>query len=482
MTRPSGPRGSGRCALACLLLAACGDDSREPSVLLVTVDTLRADRLSCAGYERETTPEIDALARESVLFERAYSMAPFTAPSHASLFTSLVTQSHGVTTWGKKLDPTLPSFFRLFRDAGFRTGAFHNHPGLPPSDLTDGCDEVQLFYRGPYEPTVTAFLEWAAASDRRFAAWVHLWDVHRPYGYRSWNEDFIPEHAKRPPLAFAENHFGERGDRRVGRTEAFYNLNAEKRATAKPTSSGPRVLTEGDLAYISDRYDGGVWYADRGVGELVDGLRASERLDSTVLILTSDHGESLLERESCLFTHDPFLYEETLRVPLVVRLPDALQAGRRVPDLVRGIDVLPTALELAGLATPSGLQGQSLVPLFHGRELPPLALLAQTQSRHAKETTAHADEPVLEFRQAIVTGKHKLVHDLSLERFELYDLAADPGERRDLAPLPEHAALLATMQARLAAIRAAHPERTAEGRTTPELEQELEHMGYADDG
>ena len=473
--------------LVALALAVSGCDSgpgAEPaSVLLVTIDTLRADRLSCAGYERETTPNLDRLAAEGVFFERSYAHAPFTTPSHASLFTSLVTPSHGVTTWGKELDPEIATFFDLFRRAGHRTGAFYNHPGLEPSNLTRACDLVQLRYFEPAEDTVAGFLEWAGQSSRPFAAWVHLWDVHRPYGFRSWNGELARQHVDREPrfLAFAEERFGETHDPMIGRTEEYYNLNAERAARPKPSRAGRRVLDERDYQYIADRYDGGVWYADRGIGQLIDGLRAAGRLDETLVVVTADHGEALNERESCRFTHDPFLTEETLRVPLVLRFPAGAHAGRRVPDLVRGIDVLPTMLEFANLAGPPSLQGRSLLPLVRGETLPPVVHYAQTQTRHAKETRLDADAPVLEYRVALVRGTHKLIRDISEDRWELYDLATDPGERDDLAGTPEAAELFEELKTALTRERRSHPLHEADGEVSPEMEALLEDLGYAGD-
>jgi len=490
-TGPRRRRGRARLlALGALVLAGGASCSRGssagpggPSVLLVTIDTLRADRLGLYGYERDTSPALDALAEQAVVFDRAYSHAPFTAPSHASLFTSLHTRSHGVTYWGRVLDPSAPTFARSFRAAGFRTGAFHNHPGLASTELTRDFETVRMRYFEPADTTVDGFLAWC---DRRrgeaFAAWVHLWDVHRPYGFRDWRFEHLRDEVEQDPLvlAYAEDRFGEPWDVRIGRTEAYYNLNAERRAREKDTARGQRQLVERDFTYLADRYDGGVWYADRGFGRLVDGLAERGLLDELVLVVTSDHGEALTERESCLFTHDPFLYEETLRVPLVWRLPGAEHAGRRVPDLVRGVDVLPTLLELCGLDVPATLQGRSLVPLLNGESLPPTFLLARTQTRHAKERVERVpdgEQGWLEHRLALVEGDHKLIVDVGTGAVELYDLAADPGERDDLAGSAEHAGRVAALRRRLEELQRELP--AASSLPEQELDHDLlEGLGY----
>ena len=447
-------------------------------MLLITVDTLRADRLHCYGYERETSPNLDALAAEGILFERAYSHAPFTAPSHASLLTSLHTQTHGVLAWGEKLADGTRTYPAYFSTAGYRTGAFYNHPGLIPSEITRDFDHVQLRAFGPADETVASFLDWVDDGDEPFASWVHLWDVHRPYGYRDWSQDWfvdnVPEEMRpdRLELPFEERRYAPDGDVRIGRTEQYYNLNARKRAEAKPTSDGGRVLTDADYAYIGDRYDGGINYADDGLGLLFDGLRERGLLDETVVVVTSDHGETLTERDGCYFTHDPYLYDETLRIPLIVRLPGAQHAGVRVSELVRGVDVLPSLFEASDVAIPegAGLQGRSVLALARGEDDgPSRVLFAQTQTRNAKERDElipeeeHGPDNWLEYREAVVAGDLKLIHDVELGAFELFDLADDPDETNDLADDPEYAD-----RPRPAGVRPGRTQaRAAAGRGTP---------------
>ena len=473
--------------------AACGPPAPEgPNVLLITVDSLRADRLGCMGYERDTTPNLDALAAEGLVFERAYSHAPFTAPSHASLLTSLHTQSHGVLAWEERLAPEAVTMGERFGAAGWRTGAFYNHPGLITSEVTRGFDEVWLRYFGAGTETVDALLDWVDADDRPFAAWMHLWDVHRPYAYRDWTQEWME---KVPPelipprdeLAFGEERFGPGapgGDLSIGRTEGFYNLNDERRTTSKPTARGQRLLDEEDLRFIRDRYDGGVRFADRELGRLFAALRERGLLDDTLVVVTADHGESLTEREACFFTHDPFLFEETLRVPLVVRFPvgfpGAERAGTRSGVLARGIDVLPTMLQVAGLATRASDQGQSLIPALEGREKLARTLLAQTQTHSAKERNAKDKATWLEHRRAFVSGDLKLIQDLSAGTWTWYDLAADPGERAPLPPTDPRLPELEQLREQLEALVAALPVSGQPPRKlTPAQEELLQKMGYA---
>lgn len=478
------------CAILALCVgAACSADApapRRPNVLLVTVDSLRADHLGCYGYERETSPRLDALAEQAVLFERAYSHAPFTPPSHASLLTSLHVPSHGVLAWEETLDVDARTLGQRFGAAGWRTGAFYNHPGLNRAELTRGFDEVQVRYFEPADATTTAFLAWVDGGTRPFAAWLHYWDVHRPYGWRDWSPAYLRDHVQRDALtlAFEEERFGRGAHRHIGRAESYYNLKPADRSRARVIGSETRPLDDADLTYLVDRYDGGVWYADQALGELVDALEARGLLEDTIVVVTADHGESLTEREACHFTHDPFLFEETLRVPLLVRLPGGERGGQRVPSIARGVDVLPTLMELCGLELTRDLQGLSLVGVIDGRgDEHRRWHFAQTQTRSAKETSARAPSGEwLEERLAITDGRSKLVCDRTAGTFQLYDLESDPGETRDLAGDPAWASRLAELRALVDQWRTSLPRaRAGDGGLSDEMRALLEGIGYVDE-
>jgi len=465
------------------LFAGCSEPAAppRPNVLLITVDSLRADHLGCYGYDRETTPNLDRLATESVLFERAYSHAPFTAPSHASLLTSLHPKSHGVFAWAEELSPGARNLAERFEPAGYRTGAFYNHPGLRTSNVTRGFDEVQERYFEEAPKTAAAFLDWVDADAQPFVSWVHLWDVHRPYGYRDWTPDFYADHIERAPdamtLAYAEDKFGSPvppATIETGRTEAAYNLNVGRRETLTRQIGEERATANMD--FIQTRYDGGVWFADQGLGQIIDGLRERGLLDSTILVITADHGESLTERDACYFTHDPFLYEETLHVPLIVRLPGAKYAGTRVSELARLIDVVPTLHELADVALVGDEQGHSLVPQMAGQPSEGAVLLAGTRTKNAKETVQRIEpgQPGwLEQRVAISDGHHKAIHDVEADVWQLFDLDADPGEVHNLAVDPAFAKQLAHLQAIAEKLSTSLP---AAGDTTTALAADLEQL------
>jgi arylsulfatase A-like enzyme len=205
--------------------------------------------------------------------------------------------------------------------------------------------------------------------------------------------------------------------------------------------------------------------------------------------VTSDHGESLTERDACYFAHDPFLYEETLRVPLVVRFPEGRYAGTVVESLARGVDVLPTLCEVAGLppAARSGAfadQGASLIGRIEGRDQKAYLLYAQTQTHDAKERRERVQDGTwLEHRVALSDGRHKLIHDLETGRFAYFDLAADPFELDDRSGDPAAAAEIERLQRDCRALEQGLPRA---GATSEELDPDvikaLEEMGYFGEG
>ncbi len=489
--------------LAPVLIAGCGDsdspaDSGSPaplSVLFVTVDCLRADHVEGYGAPAGSTPALARLAQESVLFERAYANAPFTAPSHASLFTGLHTQSHGVLSWGTQLDPAARTWAQLFDADGYRTGAFFNHPSLAATGALRGFETQELEVLGPWQDTLQnfeAFLEAGADGPEPFAAWVHLWDVHRPYGYRNWS--FFQEQSGRSgadlELAYTEDRLPAGTDLRVGRREDHYNLNAAERASELPLGGERpgrpvvrRVFDGEDWSLIERRYADAVRYADEGIGALVELLRERGELDSTLIVVTADHGEALTERPGCYFTHDPFLHEETLHVPLLVRWPDGRGAGTREAGLARGVDVMPTLLAAADLPVPVAVQGHDL---FGERspDAPAALAFAETRTRSAKLSGAQLgrnEEGWLEERVALFDGRYRLLVDLATGAQRLYDLERDPGETQDVSADPAVAEPLARLAAQLDLLVNGLPRASGSGTTMNcDEARELVELGYLD--
>lgn len=374
-------------ALTCVLLTcaitACRSEGPPAApqvdhVLLVTIDTLRADRIGAYGSTTVRTPHLDRLAREGAMARQATAHVPLTRPSHTSIFTGLYPSEHGIRdNVSVGLSPDVPVMAELLQAHGFRTAAFvssvvlSRQSGLSRgfqhyADRFDlGPDDARFLnaIQKPGDRTVEEAVSWLSdgAAGRRFA-WIHLYDPHDPY---------------EPPEPFASEY------------------------TGRP-------------------YDGEVAYADALVGRIDAALTTAGLRDRTLVVITSDHGEGLDDHGESV--HGFFVYESTLRVPLIMRGP-GIPSGTRVPVVARSVDLLPTILDLTGLAahTPP-VSGRSLAAALRGGAL--------------DETVAFAESlwPLVHYGwsdlRALRDGRWKYI---LAPRPELYDLEADPGETRNLA-------------------------------------------------
>lgn len=368
-----------------LAAAACAAPPPVPPpvarhLVLVTIDTLRADRLGCYGSRNVATPHLDRLAAEGAMALHATVHVPLTRPSHTSIFTGLLPAEHGIRD---NVSPTLaadvPTLAPMLRAAGFRTGAFVSSIVLSrQSGLNRGFDEYSDRFeidgddarflntiQRPGDVVMKEALAWIqSAGDGRFFAWIHLYDPHDPY---------------EPPEPYASR-------------------------------------------YADRPYDGEVAWSDELVGRLDAALERLGLRGQTLLVVTSDHGEGLGEHGEAV--HGFFVYESTLHVPLLLRGP-GIPPGGRLSVTARSVDLLPTLLDLLGLARPSGLRlsGRSLAPPLRG-------------GAALSEEPAYAESllPLLHYGwsdlRALRDGRWKYIQ---APRPELYDLDADPGETRNLA-------------------------------------------------
>jgi len=374
-----------------LVSAAC----RGCNILLITIDTLRTDRVGAFGGRPGLTPTLDRLAADGVRFTRAYSAAPLTLPSHASILTGVSPPVHGLRANGLfRLGPSLPTLATILKSAGYRTGAFvgafvldarfglgrgfdvydDRYGEKPADDPAEGAerraeDVVKPATAWILNPQSTINPQSATRNPQSpWFAWVHLYDPHEPY---------------RAPEPYASQH---------------------------------------------EPYDAEVAYADAMVGRLLDDLRAAGQLDRTIVTVAADHGESLGEHGER--THGVFVYESTIRVPWIVRLPAAGPRGGASDALVRLIDLAPTVLDLAGVAAPSSFEGRSA------------AAGAPASSAYIEAMDANVTRNWAPLT-GIVTTDRKLI-DLPIA--ELYDVAGDPREATNLFTRePERARTLASL-------------------------------------
>ncbi len=414
---------AGGLAIAFARLAPGAGHSTRPldgPIVIVSVDTLRADRLSAYGYRRSTTPAMDRLAADGVLFERAYSHAPQTLPAHASILTGRLPYQHGVRdNVGFVLPPGEATLPGMLKRGGYRTAAFVSAYVLRPQT---GIGREFDRYDASFPPAIEASMgslrrdgtDTVAAADAwldgqrdgRFFLFVHLYEPHRP-----WH---VP-----PPFS------GMHG------------------------------------------YDGAVAYADAVVGRLLDRLRARGWYDRALVVLLSDHGEGLGDHGE--EEHGVFLYDEAVHVPLIVKLPGSRGSGSRVTTPVQHIDLVPTLLDLAGLPAPHGLEGRSLRGLLDGsaRSLPERSIYAE-----ALYARYHFGWSEL---YSLTDTRFRYIQAPTPE---LYDLRDDPRERRNVAASRSGAA--AAMDH---ALRAAGREAIATPSPVSTEERErLQALGYVGQG
>ena len=358
---------------------ARGDVSaNDLSLLIVTLDTTRADRLGAYGYSEIVTPNLDRLAGDGVVFEQAESVAPLTLPAHSSIFTGQFPPSHGVRdNGGFYLDEENVVLAEVLRDAGFRTGGFVGSFVLDSKwgiaqgfdhyfddfDLKKSTGRSLNEIERPANEVADAALAWLdEAPEARFFSWVHFYDPHSPYS---------------PPEPWASR-------------------------------------------YPNRPYVGEIAFTDSQVGRLLNWLDENDRADDTVVIVMGDHGESLGEHGES--GHGFFVYEGATRVPFIIRAPFDSMSNRRVATPVRSVDVLPTALELLGIEPARPSEGTSLVPLLTGDEQS-VQLACYSEAVYPRYHFGWSE------LTAIRVGDMKYIE---APRPELYDLAVDPNEERNV--------------------------------------------------
>lgn len=394
------------CAGPCAAADGAGPARPGYNVIMIVVDCLRADHLSLYGYRRKTSPNIDAFAGESSVFIHTVAPAPTTLLSFASLFTSRDVSSHGVDAPDKALgDPAL-TLAEIFKIYNYKTAAFVGGPYLNPLfKLDQGFDVYSHIDRtdSSFKDTLPAALKWAKernAGNEKFFLVAHGNDLHTPYVF--------------PASSLYDKGF-KVNPKLLSLTGPDASLlGAYKRKLRLESEWKVINLGDGDVDHLVARYDEGINYADGLIGDFINGLRAEGLLDRALVILTADHGEGLFDHD--YFFHNFNLYEDTLRVPLVIRVPGL--KGREIARQVRLIDLMPTALDFAGIAPPADAAGRSLRPLLYG-----------------EEPAAGPGEDVISESamggKVIRSGGWKLVWYPGSA--ELYDLRKDPGERDDRA-------------------------------------------------
>jgi len=408
-------------------LAWPGDASpapaKSPSIILISIDTLRADHLGCYGYRRVETGHLDSLAKGGTLFAAISSHVPLTFPSHVSLFTSTYPFFSGIEDNGEVLRPSAVTLATALRSHGYRTGAvvggfvldrrfgldqgfdaYDSRFDLHPPAESDTGDVKRLGAE-----VVAAATKWLEGnSSRPFFLFLHLYDLHTPYN-----------------------------------------------------------LPAGDRARLGTGYDAELRYVDEQVGAFLEFLRGHNLLEKSLIILTSDHGEGLGEHGE--ETHGYFIYQSTLWVPLIVHWPAGSEAfSAKIDEPARLMDVAPTILQFVGIPQPAEFQGRSLLELLHanGSKIP---RDVYSESLYAQRHFGCSS------LRSLRMGRYKYIE---APKPELYDLAADPGETHNLYA-QQHTQAMASKE-RLAALRARYRNQHPAGPRAldPETAARLSSLGY----
>ncbi len=383
-----------------------------PNLLFVVVDTLRADHCSLYGYERDTTPFLERFGEHSLVFEQAVSPASWTLPAMVSVLTGLSPPRHGAVQGGRNLAWSFDTLAEIVQSAGLTTVAVSANPLISVSHGFDqGFEEFREIKWGRAPAINRLFTSWLEdKQDLQWFAYLHYIDPHDPYDAPA------PEGTRyRDP-----DYAGVFTDRR-----ALNRLYFTQNFGLEPALPYERR----DIDYLIDAYDGEIRFWDRHLGDLIAHLETADLLDTTIVVILSDHGEEFVEHSK--FKHGHHLYQETVRVPLVIRYPRLGHGRRQQPVTTRR--VFSAALRLLGLVSSPPEPGDLLAA-----EDPEVAVFS------------HASYPIVphkvvprEAMAAVQLADWKLIRHLGSERVELYQLSRDPGEQADVsAGHPEIAAPL----------------------------------------
>ncbi|MFH1279833.1 MAG: sulfatase [Candidatus Eisenbacteria bacterium] len=448
-------------AAAALISAGCGGGGSRPNVVVVTIESLRADHLGCYGYDLPTSPHLDRFAAESIRFDRAYSVTSWTLPSHAALLTGMYPSAVQVTEPHHKLSDSYATLAETLAEEGYHTAAFVSGPFLrTPYNLNQG---FALYDDGPsavtqetahgdvtnpsMERAVTAFLR--SRPEEPFFLFAYFWDVHY---------DFIPPPPYDTMFVTAD-------------MEPFDGTGFESNNEIRPDMSPER------FRYLVSQYDGEIRSTDEMFGRLFGVLREEGLWENTAILVTADHGEEFFEHGAKGHKHN--LHVETLHVPLLFKPPGLFEPAvdGRVASL---IDVAPTVLGLCGVRPPEGVAGRSLLA---PAEDAPRELFYELYLTYYGYVIGGGFAGTKTFDSfALRKGGRKYIRLPMKGGERLYDVLGDPAERQDLsdslaAELPDFRAKVEEYIARAEAIAASHGA-APDAALSAEERERLEALGY----
>jgi len=372
------------------------------NIILISIDTLRADHLGCYNYPRDTSPSVDKFKQDGVLFQRCTAQSSSTLTSHASILTSLIPSHHGAFFIREQALPdNITTMAELLKEKGYRTISFNDGGQIAPKfGLNQGFDKYESMSDSlkaehlNFNRIVTKAMTWLDENpDEKFFLFLHTYETHHPY---------TPK--KRQLKLFESDYNGDLN----------WQITVEM---IEKINKGEIKLTEEDKQHIINTYDAEIRSMDESFALLIDYLKKKKLYDTTLIIFTSDHGEEFGEHGTWAM-HSHTLFNDQLHVPLIIKLPGSKFAARKVDHLVRGIDILPTVMDLLDENLSKDFEGSSLVPLMKG--MPPKKPVFAISQRDMPQAYVSA-------YWSVMTRKWKL-YDA-----KLYDLLNDPGELKDVA-------------------------------------------------
>jgi arylsulfatase A-like enzyme len=376
-------------------------------IILISFDTLRADHLGIYGYHLNTSPSIDAFAKESIVFENALVQAPWTLPSHMSIMTSLYPTSHGVVKADLRLADEHVTLAELLRAGGYQTAAFTS--GGPMSEVY-GFDQGFDTYDHKWitiEQLLPKVKKWLDTNNSNpFFIFIHCFDIHYPY--------------KPPPPYNAIFHDFPYTGRLIPSSKTLLAIGENE-----------LQVTDDDLRHFRALYDGGIRYADAKIGEFLSYLRDSGLEDRSLIIITADHGEEFKEHGSVL--HNQLYYRPNLQVPLIMRIPNYPRREIRISEFVQSIDVLPTILDAARLPSHPKAQGRNLLPSIKRHKNFFNRFLWKIAHPFTKDTHISFAEHHKTKSCSIITDRYQLIYRSKPDSMELFNLEDDPLEQENIA-------------------------------------------------
>ncbi len=456
------------------VVVGCSSSERweSPNIVLISLDTLRADHTSIYGYPKEITPHLAQLAREAAIFDNGYTPASHTLLAHASMMTALYPETHGVIERSNTIASDDTLLAQVLHQAGYRTVAFINGGYLDPKYGFDRGFDVYDFAHDikegrSAEVTNQAIFEWLSEYEGRpFFLFAHYFDIHSDWEYLPYES--APTY-KSKFVGPAPDGF-RAGDGKIFASRFLGKMNKEK-----------LLYTDAERDYVKSLYDAGIAYTDFHIGALIDKLREVNLLDRTIIIIVSDHGEEFQEHGNMLHTQ---VFEEVVRIPFLISFPEMRGSpqrscrtdgkswrtfkARRIETAAELVDLMPTIADCIGIPISSRIQGQSLMKLLEGDD--------QLNDRPVFVRNSSGSQ------MGIRKGKWKLIHAMKSGRSFLYDLKDDPGERENLAKrYPERAeVLLRELESWREESHLARSDDRRDVEVSDEVIKALEALGYVE--